>query len=212
MKLFLASEAKNPQSIKDLEKFVGGFEGKSMVYIPTAANGEGWGSWKTSRSIGIAKSLPLKSFKIVELERLIEGGVQIPDLNKAIGTPDILWVAGGAPGYLLYWLRRVGLDKYLPKLFKSGTVYVGSSAGSMVCAKTQRAIGYYIGESEMGAELLPGLGLIDFEIYPHFRDELLPQIKKLHKKGQVYLLKDGEAIVVDGGKMKILGEKRVVEK
>ncbi|MEK7526626.1 MAG: hypothetical protein AAB546_04050 [Patescibacteria group bacterium] len=40
MKLFLASEAKHPDSIEKLKKFIGGFEGKSIAYVPTAANGE----------------------------------------------------------------------------------------------------------------------------------------------------------------------------
>ena len=40
MKLFLASDAKYPDSIEKLRSFIGGFEGKSIAYIPTAVNGE----------------------------------------------------------------------------------------------------------------------------------------------------------------------------
>ena len=52
---------------------------------------------------------------------------------------------------------------------------------------------WFIGEEEPGASLVPGLGLIDFEIYPHFEDKLLPQIKKLWKKdqGKLYMIKNG---------------------
>ena len=46
MKLFLASQAKNPETIEKIKKYIGGFVGKNIAYIPTAANGEGWGSWK----------------------------------------------------------------------------------------------------------------------------------------------------------------------
>jgi len=49
MKLFLASEVKHPTCMKYLEKFVNGFEGKKIAYIPTASNGEdGYGYWKNS--------------------------------------------------------------------------------------------------------------------------------------------------------------------
>ncbi len=62
MKLFLAAEAKHPESIKKLEKFIGkDLKGLKVVYIPTAANGEdGWESWKKGGSIALAKSSMLR--------------------------------------------------------------------------------------------------------------------------------------------------------
>ena len=50
-KLFLASEAKHPESMKKMDSFVGGLKGKSIAYIPTAANGEEeYGKWKTGET------------------------------------------------------------------------------------------------------------------------------------------------------------------
>ncbi len=121
-------------------------------------------------------------------------------------------MAGGMSGYLLYWIRRVELDKALPEILDSGTAYVGSSAGSMICAATQNVGEWFIGEPEPGAQLIPGLNLIDFEIYPHYEDELLPQIEKLWTKGRLCLLKNGEAVTVEDDKVTILGEERWVEK
>jgi dipeptidase E len=142
---------------------------------------------------------------VVTLEEYRDASV-----TKQLKGKDILWFTGGATGYLLYWIRRCELDKHLPKLLESGSVYVGSSAGSMACSKTQYASEWYLGEPEPGASLLPGLGLIDFEIYPHYEEQLLPQIKKLWKKGELYLLKDGEVITVVGDKVEVLGKKRVL--
>ncbi len=46
-KLFLASEMKHPDSIEKLKQYVGGeLAQKNITYIPTAANGEFYGSWK----------------------------------------------------------------------------------------------------------------------------------------------------------------------
>ena len=67
MKLFLASEAKNPATIQKLEKYIGGFKGKSIAYIPTAANGEKWASWKEGGSWNLIQTLGAK-ISLVQLE------------------------------------------------------------------------------------------------------------------------------------------------
>jgi dipeptidase E len=205
MKLFLASEAKHPESIKKLEKFVDGFKGKRVVYIPTAANGEFYGSWKTGGSIKIAKSLGF-DLDVVELEDYYK-----TDVIKKISKAEVLWMAGGLAGYLLYWIRRVQLDKVLPEILSKGTIYVGSSAGCMICSKNQKVSEWYLGEPEPGASLLPGLGYTDFEIYPHYEEKDLSEIKKHWKKGELYLLKNGEVITVVDDKVEVLGKKRVIK-
>jgi dipeptidase E len=201
----LAAEAKNPRSLVKLKKYIGGsFEGKKIAYIPTAANGEFYGSWKGGESIQEVLSLGAE-VKVVELESCV-----YQDIYPQIRGCDILWMAGGQSGYLLYWIRRSMLDKKLNEILDEGTIYVGSSAGSMVCSRTQYASEWFIGEPEPCASLYPGLGLIDFEIYPHYEDELLPQIKKLWTKGELYLLKNGEVIIVEDDKVEVLGKKRIL--
>lgn len=205
-KLFLASEGVNPRTLIKLKDFIGGsFEGKKVAYVPTAANGDHYGVWKAGGSIKIVPNLGA-DFKLVELESCV-----YQDVYLQIKGSDILWIAGGQTGYLLYWFRRSGLDKKLGELLESGTIYVGSSAGSMACSKTQYASEWYLDEPEAGASLLPGLGLIDFEIYPHYEEKLLPRIKKFWKKGELYLLKDGEVITVVDGKVEILGRRRILK-
>jgi hypothetical protein len=47
MRLFLASKANHQETIPKIQNFLGGFKGKSIAYIPTAANGENsFGNWK----------------------------------------------------------------------------------------------------------------------------------------------------------------------
>ncbi|MBU0569752.1 Type 1 glutamine amidotransferase-like domain-containing protein [Patescibacteria group bacterium] len=207
-RLFLTSEGKHLESLKKLKKFIGGsFKGKKLVYIPTAANGQHYGAWKASESVQIVSKLGAE-FKIVELESCVYGNVY-----SQIKDADIMWVAGGQTGYFLYWFRRSKLDKKLNNLLENGMVYVGSSAGSMACSKTQYASEFYIGEPEPGVALLPGYGLIDFEIYPHYEEGLLPQLKKIWKPSycELYLIKDGEAITVTDNKIEILGKKRLLK-
>jgi peptidase E len=208
-KLFLASEAKHPKSLEYLKEFIGGtFKDKKITYIPTAMNGEFYGGWKGGQSIKIVHQLGAK-INVVELESVI-----YKDIISEIAGSDIVWFAGGAVGYLLYWIRRTKLDKALPEILDSGTIYVGSSAGSMACSKTQFVGEWYIGESESGVSLIPGLGLVDFEIYPHYEDELKPQIEANWKEGQgkLYLLKNGDVITKVGEKVEVLGEEIMIEK
>jgi dipeptidase E len=206
MKLFLASEAKNPVSLKKLGDFIGGFKNKKIAYIPTAANGQGWESWREGGSWQAVNSLGAE-INLIQLEDYYLSGIS-SDLEGS----DAVWFAGGQPGYLMYWIRRTGLDKKLREILGKGTVYVGSSAGSMVTGKTLDVTEWYIGEIERGASVIPGLGLVDFDIYPHFREELTEEIKNKYKGNSLYLLKDGEAIIIEDEKVLVFGEERVIKK
>lgn len=206
VKLFLASEAKHPESIAKMNEFVGGFVGKRIAYIPTAANGEIWGSWKSGESIRVVQTLGAQ-VDIIELENYYKENT----LERIKGA-DIIWMAGGMSGYLLYWIRRVGMDKVLPLYLEHGMIYVGSSAGSMICSKNQLLADWYIGGTEPGASLIPGLGYIDFEIYPHYEDHLHEQINQCWREGKLYLLKNGEAITKVDQLVTVLGEERVIFK
>jgi dipeptidase E len=208
-KLFLAAEAGNPESWKKLEEFIGGFKGKRIAYVPTASNGERkYGTWRKESDTWKKVNKTGAIVKAVELDEYKDSSVL-----KEFKNIDIVWFAGGMPGYLLYWIRRTELDKELPKLLNKGVIYVGSSAGSMIASRTQYLSEVYIGESEIGASIFPGLGFVDFEIYPHYEDALLPKIKKVWKKkwGKLCLLKNSEAITIVGNKIDILGERRMLK-
>lgn len=204
MKLFLASEAKNPASIEKLREYIGGFKGKSIAYIPTAANGEGWGSWKDGGSWNLVNTLEAK-INLIQLEDHIN-----EDIGNLIRGNNIVWFAGGMSGYLLYWIRRTKLNLQIRELLDSGILYVGSSAGSVATSGEQTISEWYIGEDEPGADCIPGLGLVDFEIYPHYEDNLYDEVKKRFKGKKLYLLKNGEEIIVEDGKVEVIGEERII--
>lgn len=203
MKLFLASEAKHPDTIKKIDEFVGGLKKRKIAYIVTAANGDGWGSWKKSETLKLLKKAGA-DVEIIQLEDYWKG--EIPPIDDK----EVVWFAGGQPGYLMYWIRRIKFEPILRKLLKEGVVYVGSSAGSMIAAKSLAITEWYIGEQEPGAGIIPGLGLIDFEIYPHYDDLLYENIKKKYKGRKLYLLKNGEGIIVEDNKIVVVGEERII--
>lgn len=206
MKLFLASEAKNPQSIMKLKEYVGGFDGKSIVYIPTASNGEeGWESWKKGESWNLVKTLGFE-LTVIQLEEYRDESV-----IKLIEGKNIIWFAGGMPGYLMYWIRRCGIDLHIKRLLENGTLYVGSSAGAMVTGKTLQMLSWNI-KDERGSEWIKPMNLVDFDIFPHYEDSLLNKIKENYNGNKLYLLKNGEEIIVEDSKIDIIGEERLIIK
>ncbi|MDP2638148.1 MAG: Type 1 glutamine amidotransferase-like domain-containing protein [Candidatus Levybacteria bacterium] len=204
MRLFLASEVKNPPTFKKLTEYIGKFKGKKIAYIPTAANGQGWESWKTGGSWELSQSLS------ADISLILLEDYWNKDVASQLEGKDVIWFAGGQPGYLLYWIRRTQIDKHIKRILDSGTLYVGSSAGSMIAGKSDEVTEWYEGENEHGANAIPTLNLVDFDIYPHFRDEQLEYIKKHYKGNKLYLLKDGEEIIVEDEKIMVIGEERIV--
>lgn len=211
MRLFLASEAKHPDSMKLLEEYVGGFKGKKIGYIPTASNGESvdgeipWENWKNGGTWKIINDLN------AEVDVLLLEDYKNLNFPDRLREKDIIWMAGGMPGYLMYWIRRTKLDKYLSEILADDKkVYVGSSAGSMICSKNLDIAEWGFDDKETGASLLPGLGWVDFDIWPHYEDSLYDEIKKRYKGEKLYLLKNGEAITFENGKIEVKGETRLI--
>ena len=131
MKLLLTSAGiKNDSIAKALEELVGKTaNGVRIAFIPTAANvEEGDKGWL----IEDYRNLKKREYEvdIVDISALPREMWE-PRLKQA----NVIMVGGGNTFHLMYWLRKVGLDKLLPELLKT-RVYVGISAGSMVVSKS----------------------------------------------------------------------------
>ncbi len=207
MRLFLASRFHNPKTREKLSQYIGGFKGKKIAYIPTAANGEdGWGNWKTKEdgSWKLINTLGAQVRPIV-LEEYRDDSV-----IKELEDKDIIWFAGGMPGYLMYWIRRCKIDLHIKELLEDGAIYFGGSAGAMIAGKTLQVSAWGFVDGERGAEDIKPMNLVDFDIFPHFQDEFLPKIKEKYKGDKLYLLKDGEEIIVEDDKVTVIGKERII--
>lgn len=209
MKLLLTSSTITSDLVKPFENLSGkSIQNLKCVFVPDAA-------------YGVPDSKDI-SWVAEERQYLVDNfGWEVTDLvlkdlekvdESLLLESDVIFVNGGFSGYLAKEMRRTGFDKALTEALEKGIVYVGSSAGSMVCSKMQHAAEFYINEPEEGASDIPGLGLVDFEIYPHFNENIEDEIRSLWERGKLYLLKDGEAIVVNNGVVTVLGEERVISK
>ncbi len=126
--------------------------------------------------------------------------------RAAVESADVLLVNGDDAIYLDRWLRESGLAELVPSL---QAVWVGLSAGSLV-------MGPRIAEplaawtSPVGGE---GLGIVDFEIFPHLDNPELPENTMADAErwasgltGAGYAIDDQTAITVLDGIVAVVSE------
>lgn len=211
MKLLLTSSGNTNKSIEnELLKLLGKpFKKSHITFIPTAANEEvGDKSWLVD-DMNNFKKIGFSLFDIADLSA-VPADVWMPSFEKA----EILVFGGGNVNYLLESIKKSGADKVLPKLLET-RVYVGISAGSMIASKnislTSSDLLYYEEKGKVGNT--KGLGLVDFEIRPHFNSKefpkvRIPNLKKLSKEtpNAFYAIDDNTAVKVVDNKVSIVTE------
>lgn len=204
MKFFLCSHTINEKLKPDFEKFAGlKCSEAKLAFIPTAANTPEIPdkSWSDKDLIHLEINLGFN------VERIDIDELKGKELKEKLEKVDVIFVNGGFSGYLLRSMRASGFDKMLPELLNAGKIYVGSSAGTNAVSKSNDIAEWFIDEPEKDASKEKGLGYLEFEIYPHYRDELLPAIKQHKKKDQkIILLRDGQAVGVEDSEITFFGE------
>jgi len=186
------------------------FSKSKLAFIPTAANVEtndkGWliDDLYNCKKQGFAK------IDIVDISS-IEKDLWLPRLKEA----DILLFSGGNTFHLMYWLKKSGFTKLLPKLLKT-RIYMGISAGSMaagyaICLSDAKKLYYPDLKAKYTDE--KGLELVDFYFRPHFNNPSFPyvnkntlsQFAKEHKE-HLYAMDDETAVKINGENIEIVGE------
>ena len=136
MKLFLASEAKHPESIEKLRRFIGGsFKGKTIAYIPTAANGEEpFGSWKQNSSTWKVVNTLGAKVTSVQLEDYKNSSVIAKLKNKDIQVNAISPSDTATEAYKKYFPQYTG-DAIDPIEIAKYAVYLCSAEASSITGK-----------------------------------------------------------------------------
>lgn len=139
-------------------------------------------------------------------------------LRDALKEVGLVWVRGGNTFTLRRAMVASGFDPLIKELLEDDAlVYGGFSAGAVAATPTLRGI-HLIDKPE---QIPPGyseriewdaLGLVDFSIAPHFRSPhpespgVEATVAYFEQHAMPYrALRDGEAIVVDGGTTMIVG-------
>lgn len=170
-----------------------------------------------------ARTMPEADFAVQERESIGNLGFEVVDVPLSDTPADVLdatlssvsgiYVASGETFDLLHVMRSTGADAVIARHVWAGLPYGASSAGSIVAGPNIEA-NSVMDSPEAAPELTDytGLNLVDRVIVPHAQGSL-PQfpiaviartVELYGERWPLLLLRDGEALLVDGGELTII--------
>lgn len=190
-KTFLSFLSKKPQD-------------NSVSFITTAA----YGDYKNPTWLNIYKN-QLRNYGIQKIEELDLKDKTQKELEKILSNKDIIFVNGGNPFYLLYWVKKSGFHKIIKRLLNKDKLYIGISAGSYICCPTiEMATWKHQDRNKIGIKDLKALNFIPFLITAHFNEKHYQIINKAAQTIHyaIVVLTDAQAVLVENDKVKVVGE------
>ena len=180
------------------------FAGKKAVFIPTA------GDPYDNKDFVEADKIALEKYGLDVIEIDVKNKSE-EEVRKVVGGTDIVLVAGGDTFYLMEKLKESGADKVIKEFVKNGGVYIGSSAGSIICCPTIEGAKEF-DDPSLAPKLnnFDGMGIFKDVIIPHtHKEKYFERVKrateKLESKGyKVYSLTDDDVLFFDGNSCVIL--------
>lgn len=203
-KLFLTSVF--AKTAKEFKKFYGETNGKSAVFIPTAANADGGGTIYVKRQ---RRALEKLGLNICVLDISV---AESNEITAKLLNSDIIYIGGGNTFYLLQELKRSGADMIIREQIALGKAYIGESAGAVVAAP---CIDYIedMDKRDAAPNLrdCSALGLVDFYPLPHMNSfpfiRASRMIAEKHSNDLKLLpITNRQAVCVYGNEIKILGK------
>ena len=167
-------------------------------------------------------SKPSSDKTYVEKDRklLIEAGFNIEEIDiegknqtklfKLLKDTNLIFVQGGNTFYLLNAVRESGFDKVVKDLISQGKIFVGVSAGSMICGPTVETANWKSRDrNAVGLKDLTALNLVPFNLFVHYIPKWRSTIR--HESGKskhpVRILTDKQGFLVKNNKVELVGEK-----
>ena len=129
--------------------------------------------------------------------------------DKWLELYDVIWVGGGMMSPLLKSFDDTGFGDKLLKLLSAGIKYVGSSAGSMLFSDSMQVATWYPDEEESDMIDKKGLGIIPFEIFPHYNESDHVDLIKSKVDKPIVLLPDNSAIGIEGNEIRFYNQARL---
>lgn len=234
MKLLLTSNGiKNINLEQSFLELIGHRRGVKIAYIPTAGDSIEWipeteGGEKYVARLKESTSeeqIKTESWLRAYREKYEEKGhsVVFVDLKEEpakvreiLESVDVIEVGGGDVNWLLDWAKKSKLDTYLKDLLDKGVVYTGTSAGSMLLNPDIGFTWWGPEEKWKGTDHI-GLGIVDFMFQPLHGETDESTVNKLIERKKhmqtlmdypwkIYLVKDGQAVVIDGDTVEHIGD------
>lgn len=197
MNLFLCSHF---SSVGDLIKEQ--IANKKIVFVPTASICEGYTGY-----VGSARKLFKKlGAQLIEIDISTE---ELAKIKEAFEEADVIYFTGGNSFFLIDQLRKTGADKLLKQHIEKGKLFIGESAGAIVCAPT---ISYIEKMDPIPKDYSQsdnaGLNLIDFYVLPHYLTapfkKATEQIVQAFPDLELCAINNSQAIIVQDGARNIV--------
>ncbi|MDR1335923.1 MAG: Type 1 glutamine amidotransferase-like domain-containing protein [Tannerella sp.] len=203
-KLFLASYFKDAAHL--FPAFAGqDIQGKRVTFIPTASMLE-----KLRFYVGADRRALEKTGLIVD--ELEVSRASSHEIAAKLRGNDCIFISGGNTFFLLQELQRTGADKIIVEEIRSGKLYIGSSAGSVVLSPD---IGYIKAMDDCAAapdlDSFAALNIVDFYPVPHhtnffFKKTVEKIMATYGAERKLYPITNRQAILVDGDTVEVKGQ------
>ncbi len=115
---------------------------------------------------------------------VIDNSINDVEEQRKLLYSNIVLLSGGNTFGLLQNLRSSGLDKSIKEFVKkSDFVLSGFSAGALVLTPTIEICSLPdFDENLVGLKDLTGLGIVDFEVFPHYSEKLQKTVLESYRK------------------------------
>jgi dipeptidase E len=202
-KLFLASFFKDVAHL--FPAFSGqDIQGKRVTFIPTASIPE-----KIRFYVGADRKALNKIGLITDELEITKASAD--EITAKLRGNEYIFVSGGNTFFLLQELRRTGADKLIAEEIRSGKLYIGASAGSMILSPDIEYV-KAMDNSAAAPDLnsFAALNIVDFYPVPHhtnfpFKKAVERIITKYDTELKLYPITNKQAILVDGNTVEVKG-------
>ena len=176
--------------------------GKKVAFIPTASIHEGYTGY-----VGSARTV----FKKLgaELTEIEISTANDSDITQVFDAADIIYFTGGNAFFLIDQLRKTGTDTLLKQQLEKGKLFIGESAGAIVCAPELSYIEKMdpIPEDYSQSDYA-GLVLINFYVLPHYLTapfkKVIADIMQSFSNIELYAINNAQALSVKDGVRKLV--------
>ncbi len=193
--IFIGGGDYRKQENQDIDTYLASILRSSMkiLIVPFASPQEKHESWMKTLMANFSK------YDLTNFE-LLDENLSKEEMADKIESAEAIFIIGGLPTTLLAKIRKKDIEE---SFRKCAGVIIGYSAGAMVLPNSCIILpegGY------TKVEKVKGLGMCDFGIYVHYKEEHDLYLKQFSSNMKIYAISDRSALVYKDGELNYIGE------